>query len=91
MAARPENEFPTIQQLHDRLSDLIDKGFGELPVQIVVVPDSTLHALANGLGYSTDERPALMIDLGSNDHHMPVGLISMGYLERGRMPSRKLQ
>lgn len=32
MSARPENEFPTIEDARDVLQSLIDKGFGKLPI-----------------------------------------------------------
>jgi len=62
-----ENEYPTIQDLRDRLSDLIDQGLGELPVQVLVVPDSTLQAIARASGQKDDAKPALMIDLTDDD------------------------
>lgn len=58
-----ENEFPTICDLRDRLTELVEKGLGELPVQILVVPDSTLQAIARNSGQKDDAKPALMIDL----------------------------
>lgn len=64
-----ESEFPTIADLHLRLGDLISQGLGELPVQILVVPDSTLQAIARNSGQRDDAKPALMIDLVSEDGH----------------------
>lgn len=58
-----ENEFPTISDLHDRLAELIAKGLGALPVQVLIVPDSTLQAIARNAGQKDDDKPALMIDL----------------------------
>jgi len=94
MPARPENEFPTILQLRDRMSELIDKGFGQLPVQVLVVPDSTLQALAQGMGHAAGEKAALMIDLVGDDNdggRLPVGLISADRLTRSGMPTRTHQ
>jgi hypothetical protein len=58
-----ENEFPTIADLRDRLSELAERGLGELPVQVLIVPDSTLQAIARDAGGKDDAKPALMIDL----------------------------
>ena len=58
-----EDEFPTIADLHARLGELIAKGFGDLPVQILIVPDSTLQAIARDAGQTDDSKPALMIEL----------------------------
>jgi hypothetical protein len=43
---RPESDFPTIKHLRDRLTDVIENGLGDLPVQILVVPNSTIEAVA---------------------------------------------
>ena len=61
--AETENTFPTIRDLRDRLGDLVEQGLGELPVQILIVPDSTLQAIARNAGQKDDAKPALMIDL----------------------------
>jgi hypothetical protein len=89
MPPMSESEFPTIAQLRDRLSELVDKGFGALPVQIVVVPDSTLQAIARSL-QPTADRPALMIDLTGADQRMAVGLISIDRLSGRGMPTTSL-
>lgn len=64
--ARPESEFPTIQDARDVLQHLIDKGFGELPMQLVVVPPSTLAALAKD-AWHTGSKPAVMIEINARD------------------------
>lgn len=64
-----EDTFPTIADLHGRLSELMAQGLGELPVQILIVPDSTLQAIARNAGQKDDDKPALMIDLCSDDGH----------------------
>ena len=66
MSAR-EHTFPTIRDLRDRMNDLVEQGLGELPVQILVVPDSTLQAIARNAGQKDDAKPALMIDLFDDD------------------------
>lgn len=77
----PEHELPTIRDLRDRMSELIDQGFGDLPVQLVVAPDTTLQAIARAAA-GEDGRPALMIDLAAQDApRLPVGLISVSSLK----------
>lgn len=71
-----EADFPTILDLRDRLSDLIAEGFGAFPVQILIVPDSTIQAVARFMGQGPDDKPALMIELTSEGQRIPVGLIS---------------
>lgn len=72
-----ESRFPTISDLHSALSELIEQGFGECPIQIVVVPDSTLQAIAG-----RHPIPALMIDLeGTDTGRLPVSLISAKGME----------
>lgn len=61
--AETENTFPTIRDIRDRMNDLVEQGLGELPVQILIVPDSTLQAIARNAGQKDDAKPALMIDL----------------------------
>lgn len=66
MAAKPENEFPTIEDARDVLQVLIDKGFGQLPMQIVLVPASTLAVLAKDAGH-VGSKPAVMIEMTARD------------------------
>jgi hypothetical protein len=93
MAARSENEFPTLRDFRDRLSELIDKGLGDLPAQILVVPDSTMQVIAchfdptRTLGVA----PALMIDLDRSGGRMPVCLISTDRMVISDLPSRRVQ
>lgn len=35
-----EDKFPTIRDVRDRLSELVERGLGDLPAQIVIVPPS---------------------------------------------------
>jgi hypothetical protein len=65
--AETENTFPTIRDIRDRMNDLVEQGLGELPVQILIVPDSTLQAIARNAGQKDDAKPALMIDLFDGD------------------------
>ena len=48
--AETEYIFSTIRDLRDRLSDLVDQGLGELPVQILIV--ATQHTT----GHSSRQR-----------------------------------
>lgn len=85
-----ENEFPTVRDLRDCLTALVDRGLGDLPVQIVVAPDSTMQALARAEGQA-DERPALMIEYPREGRRLGVPFISTDRLSRGGMPSREVQ
>lgn len=76
---RPESDFPTISDLREALTSLIERGLGDLAVQILVAPDSTMQAVARNLDPSHDHqgKPALMIDLtGGKGGRLPVALIS---------------
>lgn len=77
--SRPENEFPTIAQLRDCLTRLVDCGLGAQPVQILLVPDSTLQATARATGGPdyNPANPALMIELEVTDgSRLPVTIMS---------------
>jgi len=63
---KPENEFPTIEDGRDVLQQLVDKGFGQLPMQVVIVPSSTLAVLAKDAGH-TKSKPAIMIEMFARD------------------------
>ena len=86
--AMPENQFPTIRDVRDRLSELVDKGFGDHPCQVLVVPDSTLQAIARTAGQTPDDKPALMIDLCGDSDRLPVALISAQRLSNRGMNLR---
>lgn len=78
------SNFPTLRDLRDRLSELIenDRAIGDLPVQVLVVPDQTLQEIGRLLRPGHD-RAAMMIDLAGDDcPRMPVGLISTERLEK---------
>lgn len=81
--AKPESEFPTIQDLRDRLTELIELGLGDHPVQIVIVPATTMKAvcIATGPMPANDYRPPLMIELGvDRTERMAVTIVSTDYL-----------
>lgn len=93
--ALPESKFPTVQDLRDVLSKLVDQGLGEHPVQVVVVPDSTIQAIARVTGGSdyNDTRPALMIEMTGTVEtgRLPVSLISTDRWSKDGMPSLRSQ
>lgn len=73
---RPQNEFPTILDLWNKLADLIDRGLGDHPVQVLVVPDATLQTIARTFG-GRRKKPALMIEFpGPSAERMPVCVMS---------------
>ena len=86
MPALPESDFPTIRDLRDRLSGLIERGLGDLPVQIVIAPDSTMQALARSLGGDKydREKPALMIELTDDE----TGRLPVSFVSTDRMSGR---
>lgn len=69
-----ESKLPTIADFHRAIAQLVEEGFGECPAQILVVPDSTLQAIAG-----VHPKPALMIDLPLDQPtgRFPPGLISV--------------
>jgi hypothetical protein len=78
-----EDKFPTIRDLRDSLSRLIDAGLGDLPVQIVICPVSTMEAVARSTGGPEWDgtKRALMIELGSSDGRLPTSMVSADYLQ----------
>lgn len=81
---RPESEFSTIRDLRDGLSRLVDGGLGDLPVQVLIVPRSTMEAIARDTqGDSYDVgRPALLIELDSpSPDRIPPTILSASYLD----------
>jgi hypothetical protein len=64
--ARPESTFPTIRDARDALAQLVDKGLGDLPIQLVIVPASTLAVIAKDAGH-TGPKPALMVEITAHD------------------------
>lgn len=81
-----ENNFPTIRDLRDQLTALVDAGFGALPVQIVVAPDSTMQVLARADGHDGGA-PALMIEYPREGRQIGVAFISADRLSRSGVPS----
>lgn len=88
-----ESNFPTIRDLRDALSRLVDQGLGDQAAQIIIVPDSTLQAISRIVapaGYSHD-KPALMIEFGGVDGRMPVLVYSTDRAQGREMKSRTAQ
>lgn len=72
MTARPESDFATIADFAERMRGLVEQGLGSLPIQVLIVPDSTLQAIARSVPEFDPNKPALMIDLDSPSGKMPV-------------------
>lgn len=89
--SRPENEFPTIQDVHAVLADLIDRGLGGLPVQVLVCPDSTMQALARDAGAKDDAKPALLIEFDGKEGRHPVTVLSTARLGKSAGPRQAVQ
>lgn len=73
-----ENMFPTLRDVRDKLNELVGQGLGDHPVQVVIVPDSTIQAIARATappGYKHD-RPALMVEFDGIDGRMPILIYS---------------
>lgn len=82
-----ENEFPTIRHMRDTLSMLIDRGFGDLPVQLVIAPDSTIQALARAEDPNS-VKPAIMLEFPVEARAFGVPFITTDRLTQGRgMPT----
>lgn len=75
-----EDKFPTIRDMRDQLATLVERGFGDLPCQVLVVPDSTLQAIAKASGNPPD-CGALMIEFNAKNGRLPVSLISADRLQ----------
>lgn len=67
----------TIRELRDRLSDLIDHGLGDHPIDLLVVPEATLEALVAMGGQTLGDGPKpVVVELFSGDDRGPVIVIS---------------
>src|SRR6476619_4114643 len=82
MTAKPECNFPTIADLRDGLTRLVNGGLGDLPVQVLVVPASTMQAIALSAGH-VSEHPALMIELdpAEGSGRLPAQVLSADHLK----------
>lgn len=88
-----ESKYPTIHDMHAVLTDMVAKGFGDMPAQLVVVPDSTMQALAKVVaGHDTESKAALMMDFLVNPDRMPVTIMSTARMGgSGAMPTTARQ
>lgn len=89
-----ENNFPTIRDFRDKLTELVEQGLGEQPVQILIVPDSTIQAIARVTapdGYDNASKPALMVEMDGTDGRMPVLIYSTDRDQWRAMPTRASQ
>ena len=75
-----EDRLPTFRDVHAVLVELIERGLGDLPVQVVVCPDSTMQALARDAGAKDDDKPALLIEFDGKDGRHPVTVLSTARL-----------
>ena len=82
-----ENKFPTIADLHAVLAELIREGLGELPVQVLVAPDSTMQALSRHAGQRADGKPAIMVEFLAETGRIPVSIMSVDRMDSG--PTRR--
>lgn len=88
-----ENHFPTLRDLRDKLSELVDLGLGDQPAQIIIVPDSSLQAIARIVappGY-VHNKPALMVEFDAVAGRLPVLIYSTERMSGRNMPSRSAQ
>jgi hypothetical protein len=79
-----ESKFPTILDLRDALSRLIELGVGQFPVQVLIAPGSTMVAVAKVTGApmaAHDNRPPLMIEFDGAQGRIGPSLVSTEYLE----------
>lgn len=81
-----EHKFPTIRDVRDKLSELVELGLGDQPAQIVVVPDATLQAIARVVapsGYKHD-KPALLVEFDGIGGRMPVCIYTTDQMQTRR-------
>ncbi|MCF1502931.1 hypothetical protein L0F51_04015 [Afifella sp. H1R] len=83
---RPENEFPTVKDMSQAIDHLVELGLGDFPVQLLVVPVSTIEAIARTVDPALPPRPegkaSLMVQLdGAGEARLPVTILSAGYLD----------
>ena len=86
--------LPTVRDLCNGLSRLVEEGLGDLPVQIIVVPDSTLQALARVTGapaFNPDTVKAKMVEFDGVDGRLPMMMLTADYLKDHGVSSGKTQ
>lgn len=85
-----ENKFPTIADMRDALTRLVDLGLGDHPVQILVVPETTIDVVARAHGEPPSGKPALMIEFEAVAGRLPPSIICSDRLT-GNSTTAKLQ
>lgn len=71
-----ENKFPTISDLCTGLQRLVDGGLGNLPVQVLIVPDSTMQAIGRVTPGFNPDKPALLIEFEGVDGRIGPTVLS---------------
>ncbi len=87
---RPESDFPTIRDLRDGLARLVDAGLGDLPVQVIIAPDSTMQAIARATvpGHSV---PAILMEFDAVGGRLPMTMVTTDRWSGREMKSRTSQ
>jgi len=88
-----EDRFPTIRDLRDGLSKLVEQGLGDLPLQVIIAPDSTMQAVAKVVvpEHDTSVKPALLIEFDGIDGRLPMMMVSCDRMQGREMPTRAEQ
>lgn len=82
-----ESQFPTIRDLRDCLTELVELGVGELPTQVTIVPSSTMIVVARAINPKQFHGKApLMIEFGSQHGRIGAVPVSCDYLGNTSMP-----
>ena len=81
-------KLPTITDLRDRLTDLIDSGFGECAVEVLLVPDTTIQTIAEGRRLPDQKDPPLAIELAGVADRFPVVICSSQPTAKPEDPER---
>lgn len=90
--AKSENEFSTISDASKALRQLIDEGFGDLPMQLIVAPDSTMQAIGRHADGSVGKNPVLMLQFDGINGRVSVTIMSTERLSSsGGMETLKSQ
>lgn len=89
-----EAMLPTVRDLCAGLSRLVEGGLGDLPVQIIIVPDSTLQAIARvtpAPGYDPSTDAAKLVEFDGVDGRLPMMMLTADYLKSNHMQTRNTQ
>lgn len=91
-----ENRYPTIRDLRDAMTKLVNDGLGDHPVQVVIAPASTMWAVMRNVRLPhtnvdepIDGRPPLMIEFPLDGvDRIGVCLVSTDYLSGTSLPGK---